>query len=311
MSIESDARDCECRHRSLILFQGWRSSWWDDRSKYQYMFLGGKTFWNKVLFIVIWVIACVIMESFLVWPIFNAASLKNDTVAWLSLGFLGLSALPLALLLSAMCMACIDIACHFFIGRTRYLFLDQHGQLHVHRRNPEREWLTPFSSQHGSWDGFLSQHRIFQVRSGGFWRRSRVIANGRASWKLSVGLFGNRLILTDPDGSSLAVGNKPPPGFVNSGDRLKETLRLAAEYSRVNDVIVELEEQKRSVAAFNALGTKCAELIRLMETSKQTMGRSKHAQLLRERLEAVFQTMPEGRVKNWTQAAEKADCPDS
>lgn len=308
MGISSDAQDCECRHRSVAFFQGWQSSWWSDHSKYQYTFLNGETFWNKMLTIVLGVIAFVLIETVLVWTPFNQASLKTSFIAWFALGAIGVCAIPLAFLSSVLLMVCVDIACHFLIGRTWYLLLDHQGQLHVHRWNPVREWSpTLFSGQCGNWNSFLSQHRIFQVRSGGFWRRSRVIANGRASWKLSVGLFGDRVVLTDPDGSAISVGNKPPPGFANSGDRLKETLRLVAEYSRVNDVIVELEEQKQSVASFNALGIECAELVHLMETSKQTMGRSKHAQLLRERLEAIFKKMPVHRVKAWEDRAAKAE----
>ena len=79
------------------------------------------------------------------------------------------------------------------------------------------------------------------------------------------------------------------------------------QYERLSAVLTTLDKQKVFDQALDTLGIECTELVHLMEASKQTMGRSKHAQLLRERLEATFKKLPEHRVKAWEAKVAKAE----
>jgi hypothetical protein len=235
-------------------------------------------------------------------------SFDASWLEWAVFGFFSMYAVLLALYLALWTVDATDVACHALIGRTRYLFLDQKGSLHVHRENPVHAWAHTASSDNWSWETYLLHYRIFQVRSGGIFRKCKVIANGGTSWKLSVGIFDDRIHVIDKFGARFVVSRELeswPGHLVTERDRLKQALRFVVKYARLNAVLTTLDKHEEIDQAFDALGIECTELIHLMEVSKQTMGRSKHAQLLRERLEAVFKKLPAQRVKSWAHSVAK------
>lgn len=314
MDIESDALECECkRHRNVLRFyHGYRKTPWNNRGEFSPTFFSAEKFWNltsRIIFGAFWFL---LLEAGVTWVSFFAPAHAGGPVwfEYIVFVFFSVIAALFAFVATYLSMECIDTACHVLIGQTWYLFLDQEGKLHVHRENPVHLWVPTAFSKYKTWEDFLFHHRIFQVRVGGIFRRCKVIAHGGTPWKLSVGLFDRHIVVSDPTGSSIAlrdVSYHDQRKNIFDMERSKRALLFVAQHTRVNDAIWFLEDQKVPDAAFNTLGKKCVELIRLMEASRQTMGRSKHAQLLRERLEAIFQEMPEDRVKSWTQAAEKAN----
>ena len=314
MEIESDTSPCECSRGKgkspLRLFHGWDRDPWSDHARYAPTYLGYDTYNGKLGYI-LGILSFVCAEVGSVYLVFFSWIAKNPIWAqWMWFVLVSAVSLIFALYVALTFMDWLDVLCHVLIGRTRYLFLDREGRLHVHRFNPVHEYAHVAFCDYGSWENYLFHHPIFKVRSGGVFRRCKVMRHGGSSWKLSVGLFDRRIMIIDKVGSRFAIVREleSGPGLcITERERLKQAIRFVTHFHQLSRVLTTLDQRVEFDQAFDAIGTECIELIRLMEASKQTMGRSKHAQLLRERLERVLQKMPAARVETWTEAAAKAE----
>lgn len=302
MEIESDVHDCSCGRGKgrLRLFQGWKEDPWSDYSHYSPTFLNWETYHSfswKILISVLWFVPIEFAVSRLVF-----AGPEPLWVMWFLFGVFTLIAAAMTFLFAFLTVDCIDVLCHVFIGQTRYVFLDGEGRLHIHDRDPVSEYPVAYFSDFQNWESYLLSHRIFQIRSGGIFRRCKVIAYGGTMWKIEVGIFERKIHIVDEDGSRFVIVKELESWVdhtVTERERLMQALRFVVKNKRLNPALTALDLHEEVGKSFDTLGVECVELIQLMEASRQTMGRSKHAQLLRERLEAVFKKLPEQRVQLW------------
>lgn len=296
MKIEPDALECQCSHQRNVLrfYHGYRKHAWSDTEKFQPTFFEYETFWSLKTRILLGALWFLLLEAGVAWMAFFAptlAGVHTSVLEWVFFATFSLFGALITLNATYLSMEFIDTACHVLIGRAWYLFMDEKGKLHLHEYEPQQQWSS-----------------VLKVRVGGLFRRCELLRTCGSSWNVSVGLFSDHILVTDENGSSIAIREfeRRFIGRLSPAEQLKNILRFMDEYTSVSALIHDREKLEQVEQELDTLGIECTELVHLMEASKQTMGRSKHAQLLRERLEAVFKKMPESRVKSWETRVAKA-----
>lgn len=170
------------------------------------------------------------------------------------------------------------------IGWTYYCFLDHLGQSHLHRERPEFE-LLPGGRLRG-----LSA--VLQVRSGGWFRRSRILNTRHQTWRIDRAWDRLEDVrIRDGFGGELA------------GVELDRLLGVVTKFHYMSGLVAHVHETD---AIAEHLGRTNAQLIHRIRRERATMGRSEHARAARETLEAAFAEELPGlkeRVDGWTAMA--------
>ncbi len=172
------------------------------------------------------------------------------------------------------------------IGWTYYCFLDHLGQSHIHRKRPDIE-LPP-----GAVGTMRGLSTAFQVRSGGWFRRNRVLSAWYQTWRIDRAW--DRL-------EDIRIRD----GFRGelAGVGLERLLGVVTQFNYMSGLIAHVHEAN---AIAEHLGCTNARLIHRILRERATMGRSEHARAAREALEAAFATELPGlqdRVDRWRAAA--------
>lgn len=173
------------------------------------------------------------------------------------------------------------------IGWTYFLFFDHTGQFHIHRRRPDVTKKTDTT-------GFVVwiPGVIFQVRSGGWFRRNRILHQGDKTWKI-VHAWNGLENIRIRDGSYCELAFERPEFLVEAVNT----------FDYLSGVIHHYKALKRIA---EHLGLTNARLIERIRRERATMGRSEHARAARETLEAAFAEDLPGLtqfVDRWTKMA--------
>lgn len=171
------------------------------------------------------------------------------------------------------------------IGRTLYLFLDQHDRFHIH------------NTTHDLFPGTLRSYikgTYFQVRIGGWFRKNRVCNDQHQHWKI-VHCWGDirTICLRDNWGVEISGLDFDAGAGAISAQQL---LKMVNTYSAVMYVFKKVEQLEKHR---EQVGRTLVRLIEEIRRSKETMGRSKHAQKLREQLVELSHYFPDELVNRW------------
>lgn len=172
------------------------------------------------------------------------------------------------------------------IGWTYFLFFDHTGQFHIHPRRPDVTMKTDTT-------GFVVwiHGAIFQVRSGGWFRKNRILNQRDKTWRIAHAWDGLKDIRIR-DGSLCQLSERP--------EFLVEVVNTFHYLSGV------IHHYKALECIAEHLGLTNARLIERIRRERATMGRSEHARAARETLEAAFAEGLPGLTQladRWTKTA--------
>lgn len=173
------------------------------------------------------------------------------------------------------------------IGWTYYCFPDHLGQSHIHRQRPDVTKKTDTS-------GFVAwiPGAIFQVRSGGWFRKNRILHQGDKTWRIDRAWDRLKDVrIRDGLGGEIA------------GVELDRLLGVVTKFHHMSGLVAHVHETD---AIAEHLGRTNAQLIHRIRRERTTMGRSEHARAARETLESAFaEELPglKDRVDRWTAMA--------
>lgn len=172
------------------------------------------------------------------------------------------------------------------IGWKYYCFLDHLGMSHIHRERPEFE-LPP-----GAVGTMRGLSAVFQVRSGGWFRRNRILNTRHQTWRIDRAWDRLEDVrIRDGFGGEIA------------GVELDRLLGVVTKFHYMSGLVAHVHETD---AIAEHLGRTNAQLIHRIRRERATMGRSEHARAAREALEASFAEELPGlkeRVDGWTAMA--------
>lgn len=185
------------------------------------------------------------------------------------------------------------------IGKTFYLFLDKHGKFHVHENNPAVApvWAVELPENH-------PVGKMFQVRLGGWFRKNRVLGTRLGGsvdpfWEIVHCWDDIRKIRLRDTVTGAEIGALDLYGL--NDFPAQRALEVVNRYKAVREIFDHIDEFEGTVAE---VGRELIRIIRDIEQSKETMGRSKHAQALREGLNKLMNSFPPNLVNQWRKEAE-------
>lgn len=173
------------------------------------------------------------------------------------------------------------------IGWTHFLFFDHTGQFHIHRRRPDVTKRTDTTGVVVWIPGV-----IFQVRSGGWFRKNRILHQSGKTWRIAYAWEGLEDIRIR-DGFLCQLAYQEPEFLVE----------VVNTFHYLSGVIHHYKALKRIA---EHLGLTNARLIERIKRERATMGRSEHARAARETLEAAFAESLPGLTQlsdRWTKMA--------
>jgi len=183
------------------------------------------------------------------------------------------------------------------IGLERFLFLGEAGDL-------------CWSDSLYNWNGSPTKLRL-KIRIGGYFRECEIIGDEIAkNWSVET-WDGETLTIRDHYGVTLSASYRVRGS--DWVDLMKFMTRHETVYASVKaveelqddkkfyeDRVITLRDQLAQVTRErDALGTVMSTLLNQIKADRQTMGRSKHAQAIREALEAVITVFPEEVQESW------------
>lgn len=220
----------------------------------------------------------------------------SDSWLWL-LPLVGVATAASSVRLARLTGPVLDWLCYVFIGEAWYIY-QVSGELHIHRSDPLK--LEKFCPDgYGTWSDYLRNGVVIRLRRGGIFRRGKVYGHhGRGELKVRTPIFEcQKLTVTNVKGEALTL-------YMDVS--YERGRRLAASFLQVvwmdlgeRTLYYELHDRSRASRYLELLGFECAKLIDEIQASRRTLGRSKHAQYLRERLEKVFDQLPQEQVAHW------------
>jgi len=173
------------------------------------------------------------------------------------------------------------------IGETLYLFKKDEVEVHVHAMAP----VFPGFKAGLPVDPEFKAETVFQIRVGGWFRKNVILGKHHfANWQISHCWTGKDLRLRDYRGNEVHASASTLLKLVQTFLDVKSTV---SEYETAKHSLAELKEGRSSLERRrDQLFLGCVALTQIIRKTHETLGRSRHAQFLRECLEELLNAEP-------------------
>ncbi|MFA5936201.1 MAG: hypothetical protein WC787_05115 [Patescibacteria group bacterium] len=179
------------------------------------------------------------------------------------------------------------------IGRYVWAYQDRSGNVHVHRLHPLG--LTRSDNK----------ETYFRLRLGGWWKECRIRCCAHPRWELE-GWNGRDLVLRDSAAAGITLDAFSHLFWIVNNTSSVFNLVIAMDRDKMEKELHQAVDQAKLLhRQWDGLGVGIQKLVIFIEASKETMGKSRHAQEIRERIEKLMEGEASKRVAAWRKAAEE------